>query len=371
MEIFVTSGATNNGTLVFRLNGKDYTIDISSTDTESDIRNKILAIAYDPYFTHKIISGQAVRIFPREHTSIIVAAKPTSTIYPVTIEGITYNIPVLITDSMVQVAQKIAASPLISDSNYYKYQQGVKVAVYNKQGGVNVRTLINILSNNTGANILADVTSYLNQYNAMTITSSGTGRPRVGMGMWSARNYTLEVADTFKVIADSDNNSTSGTDAVIGWENEKANVRKLFRLRTSGELEVYANNSSTKIFGFNNAGHFYANRFQFLNTSRFIGQANLGEENAVYISNNTGTAYTLRMSDANGIEYNKGGVWKPYLTTVANASSTVKGLVNQATASADTATVLSSTYSQNEMESILTELRDLKNKMRAAGMLAS
>ncbi|MEI2272551.1 hypothetical protein OHD16_10410 [Sphingobacterium sp. ML3W] len=370
-NILVISGATSDGSLIFRLNGKDYTVDIKSTDTEAIIRNKILAAPYDSYFNYKVISGQAVRIFPREHTAIIVSTNPTSTLFPVVIEGVTYNIPVLTTDSMVEVARKIAASPLIPDSQYYKYAYGVKVAIYNKLGGANVATSISILSNNTGADISANVTSYLNQYNAMTITSSGTGRPRIGLGMWAARNYTLEVADTFKVIADSDNNSTTGTEAVIGWENERANVRKLFRLKTSGELEVYANNNSTKIFGFSNAGSFYANRFYFLGTNRFIGQATLGAENAVYISNNVGSAYSFRMSDTNGIEYNQGGAWKQYLTSVPNASSTIKGLINQAVASANTATEPSALYSQAEMQAILTELRDLKDKMRTAGMLAS
>lgn len=53
------------------------------------------------------------------------------------------------------------------------------------------------------------------------------------------------------------------------------------------------------------------------------------------------------------------------------ATTTVKGLVNQATASADSASPVGETYSQSEVQAILNELRDLKAKMRTAGMLNS
>ena len=62
------------------------------------------------------------------------------------------------------------------------------------------------------------------------------------------------------------------------------------------------------------------------------------------------------------------GSWIPLLP---NASTSVKGLVNQSTSSADTATALSATYSLVEIQGILTELRDLKVKLRAAGIMAS
>lgn len=54
-----------------------------------------------------------------------------------------------------------------------------------------------------------------------------------------------------------------------------------------------------------------------------------------------------------------------------NATTTVKGLVNQSAASADTAAPIGVAFSQTEVQAILTELRDLKTKMRAAGLLAT
>lgn len=54
---------------------------------------------------------------------------------------------------------------------------------------------------------------------------------------------------------------------------------------------------------------------------------------------------------------------------IVNASTTIKGVVNQAAASSNTAPVPSSTYSQTEVQAILTELRDLKTKLRTAGIL--
>ena len=53
------------------------------------------------------------------------------------------------------------------------------------------------------------------------------------------------------------------------------------------------------------------------------------------------------------------------------ASPSAKGLVNQATASPDSATSVGGTYSQSEVQAILNELRDLKAKMRTAGLLAN
>jgi hypothetical protein len=61
-------------------------------------------------------------------------------------------------------------------------------------------------------------------------------------------------------------------------------------------------------------------------------------------------------------------------TALANyylATTTVKGLVNQSSASADSALEPSLEYSQSEVQSILAELRDLKYKMRTAGILAT
>lgn len=57
--------------------------------------------------------------------------------------------------------------------------------------------------------------------------------------------------------------------------------------------------------------------------------------------------------------------------TSSNATTLVAGIVKQATASADTATAPSETYTQAEVQAILTELRDLKTKLRTAGILAT
>lgn len=59
-------------------------------------------------------------------------------------------------------------------------------------------------------------------------------------------------------------------------------------------------------------------------------------------------------------------------TALANynvASTTVKGLVNQSMASEDSALAPSLEYSQSEVQGILSELRDLKSKLRTAGIL--
>lgn len=66
-------------------------------------------------------------------------------------------------------------------------------------------------------------------------------------------------------------------------------------------------------------------------------------------------------------------VWNgtSWLTGEPNATTSVKGLVNQSAISADTATTPSATYTQAEVQAILTELRDLKTKLRTAGILAT
>ncbi|MDQ1150331.1 hypothetical protein QE382_002315 [Sphingobacterium zeae] len=54
-----------------------------------------------------------------------------------------------------------------------------------------------------------------------------------------------------------------------------------------------------------------------------------------------------------------------------NATTVTKGIVNQSAPSSDKATSPSPTYTQSEVKEILTELRDLKTKLRAAGILAT
>jgi len=62
--------------------------------------------------------------------------------------------------------------------------------------------------------------------------------------------------------------------------------------------------------------------------------------------------------------------WVP-LANYFLASPTVKGLVNQVVALEDTAIVSSPTYSLTEVQGILQELRDLKMRLREAGILAT
>jgi len=54
-----------------------------------------------------------------------------------------------------------------------------------------------------------------------------------------------------------------------------------------------------------------------------------------------------------------------------NATTTLKGVVNQAGASMDSAPNPSAAYTQSEAQAMLTELRDLKAQLRSAGILAN
>lgn len=67
--------------------------------------------------------------------------------------------------------------------------------------------------------------------------------------------------------------------------------------------------------------------------------------------------------------YWTGNAWGD--STPLVATTTTKGSVNQAEASDDVATATSSNYSLSEIQGILVELRDLKTKLRNAGILAS
>lgn len=89
-------------------------------------------------------------------------------------------------------------------------------------------------------------------------------------------------------------------------------------------------------------------------------------------SPNLGSMLIARGS--NGLIYSSvfnGTTWSTWVNYRQVASTTVKGLVNQSTASADTATAPSAEYTQAEVQAILTELRDLKTKLRTAGILAT
>lgn len=59
------------------------------------------------------------------------------------------------------------------------------------------------------------------------------------------------------------------------------------------------------------------------------------------------------------------------VTTNDLATTTTAGLVKKAAASADTAAAVGASYSQAEVQAILTELRDLKAKLRTAGVVVT
>lgn len=66
--------------------------------------------------------------------------------------------------------------------------------------------------------------------------------------------------------------------------------------------------------------------------------------------------------------------WKYLLTEddiPPTATTSDKGVVNQSAASADSASAISAAFDQAEVQAILDELRDLKTKMRTAGLLAT
>ncbi|QQT32845.1 hypothetical protein I6I99_09895 [Sphingobacterium multivorum] len=62
--------------------------------------------------------------------------------------------------------------------------------------------------------------------------------------------------------------------------------------------------------------------------------------------------------------------WYTIAKTPVLANSSTAALLKQATVSTDSATVPGDTYAQAEVQGILIELRDLKTKLRNAGVLA-
>ena len=97
-----------------------------------------------------------------------------------------------------------------------------------------------------------------------------------------------------------------------------------------------------------------------INGIKVLGSAMLGKDGrkngAVYIDQASGEIY-----------YYLSNTWKS-INPLANTS--VVGLVKQAAISADSAPIPSVAYTQTEVEAILAELRDLKAKLRTAGVLA-
>ena len=66
-----------------------------------------------------------------------------------------------------------------------------------------------------------------------------------------------------------------------------------------------------------------------------------------------------------------GQIGAPSLVAGAGGGAPHVGVVKQALASADTAPAAGDTYSQTQVQALLDELRDLKAKLRTAGVLAT
>lgn len=75
-------------------------------------------------------------------------------------------------------------------------------------------------------------------------------------------------------------------------------------------------------------------------------------------------APSMQVGPASGTKYD-------VVTTNTPATQAVRGAVKQAAASADSAGAVGAAYSQAEVQAILTELRDLKAKLRTAGVLSA
>src|SRR5690606_15048000 len=66
-----------------------------------------------------------------------------------------------------------------------------------------------------------------------------------------------------------------------------------------------------------------------------------------------------------------GSGWVNAVPDIPDATTSVKGIVNQSAASADTAAAVGVAYDQYELQAIITKLRVLNVKMRTAGLLAT
>ncbi|WP_333624685.1 hypothetical protein [Sphingobacterium siyangense] len=111
------------------------------------------------------------------------------------------------------------------------------------------------------------------------------------------------------------------------------------------------------------------------------------ENNAYQISSDTKNSYITiecvdnvlnlwRIVDFMGVWYLNQGPGNPAYVIDSGAkqyegSTYIAGVVRKSLASTDAALAPSTTYSQSEVQGILTELRDLKVKLRAAGILAN
>lgn len=88
------------------------------------------------------------------------------------------------------------------------------------------------------------------------------------------------------------------------------------------------------------------------------------------LSGVTGGSVTLNQGEYCKILSIAPNIWV-YIDRKTAATSSSLGLVKQAPVSVDSALAPSATYTQIEVQAILTELRDLKIKLRNAGVLAT
>lgn len=94
-----------------------------------------------------------------------------------------------------------------------------------------------------------------------------------------------------------------------------------------------------------------------------IGDSSQKPSNSQYLG--IGNTYTNIQTGVTEIW--DGISWK---NLMPDASVMIRGLVNQSSPSMDVATAPGLSYAQSEVQAILTELRDLKTKLRSAGILA-
>ncbi|MCS4168540.1 hypothetical protein [Sphingobacterium sp. BIGb0116] len=86
--------------------------------------------------------------------------------------------------------------------------------------------------------------------------------------------------------------------------------------------------------------------------------------------NVTTVGFEFFNTTSNVLEIWNGTTWQS-CAPIPIADVTIKGLVSKAAASGNSAAEPSETYIQSEIQGILSELRDLKSKLRTAGILAS
>jgi len=325
-NILITSGSVSGGNLIIRLNGIDYNISVPPDSSKQQIQELIRSQNYDSYFTHATILGDTVQIFPRTNTVHIVRNKlSVDGNYNLFLEGQQYQIPVLATDTCYQIATKLWQAPVFSDK-YHVYREGVAVTFINKLPSGYISTTLNIISNNTDANLSTSVIGYQNQYNGIVLTKDGSAPARTGFGMWAARNHTVEVADSFAIIADSDNNETNGMSATLTLQNERSGFSKRIRVLQNGDGAVTGTNTSQilqlwKDSGWVETRFSEVERLKFIGTTRDIRSSKLNNEDALYVTNNLGTDFIVRISDSGGIELKQGGSWLPVKPILSGSSA--------------------------------------------------